>query len=108
MYAVFMTQQASRTRVGRMRYVVVDLAGNQRESFDSRAELVEELQEVLRASPRSLRSLYVLTYDEGREIGGAQRADELLAGVTRSRSLILDSRDQSAAPRLSSGATAPI
>jgi hypothetical protein len=90
-----------------MRYVVVDLAGNQRESFDSQAELVEELREGLLAMPVSLRSLYVLTYDDdGREVAPTQRGDELLAGALRSRILVVDA--QSTELRTSTEATTPI
>jgi hypothetical protein len=70
-----------------MRYVLLDLHGNQRESFDSREELVAELQEALRAEPRSLKALYVVSYDDdGHEVGRAQRADEVVLASRRSLS----------------------
>jgi hypothetical protein len=72
-----------------MRYVVVDLQGNQRGSFDSRSELVSELREGLLADPASLRSLYVLTEDaSGQEIAPAERGDEVLAGAVHSLALV--------------------
>lgn len=76
-----------------MRYVVLDLKGNQRESFDSREELIAELREGLRDDPVILRSLYVLAYDaEGRELGSARRADEVLAEAVRGqpRTVVFD------------------
>lgn len=61
-----------------MRYVVIDLQGNQRESFDSRDELFEELRE-MSEDPRMLEALYVLTHaDDGSEVKPALRADEML------------------------------
>jgi hypothetical protein len=66
-----------------MRHVVLDLQGNQRESFDSQEELVIELQEGLREDAGLLRALYVLTYDEdGNQVGGSRRADEVLVAAT--------------------------
>ena len=76
-----------------MRYVVLDLQGNQRESFDSREELVAELQAGLPADPGSLRALYVVSYDEdGQEVGRPQRADEVLVAAVsgRARTLMFD------------------
>jgi hypothetical protein len=106
-----MPQQAmTRNSVVSMRYVVVDLAGNQRESFVSWAELVEELKEGLRSMPTSLRSLYVLTYDdEGQRIGSAQRGDELLTGARR-RTFVFDGQSAASGPGtlLSTAATTPI
>jgi hypothetical protein len=62
-----------------MRYVVIDLQGNQRESFDSRDELVGELREIRTEDPNALELLYVLTRDDdGREAEPARRADEIL------------------------------
>jgi hypothetical protein len=68
-----------------MRYVVTDLAGNQRASFESSAELFAELREGGADDPTMLESLYVLVYDDdGNELASARRADELLAGATLS------------------------
>lgn len=89
-----------------MRFVVVDLRGNQRAFFDSRAELVEELREGLLADPRALVSLYVVPQDaSGNNVGPVQRADEVLSGATRSLSLVLDT---SVLSSVVTGATAPI
>jgi hypothetical protein len=75
-----------------MRYVVLDLRGNQRESFDSQEELVAELQDGLSVDPDSLRALYVVAYeDDGREVG-TRRADEVLTAVSKNggRALLFD------------------
>jgi hypothetical protein len=75
-----------------MRYVVLDLRGNQRESFDSQEELVAELQDGLSVDPGSLRALYVVAYeDDGREVS-TRRADEVLATVSKNggRALLFD------------------
>ncbi|HWD85160.1 MAG TPA: hypothetical protein VG321_05370 [Solirubrobacteraceae bacterium] len=66
-----------------MRYVVIDLEGNQRESFESVEELLSELRDiVLSAGPATLAELYVLEHDDaGHEAGPTRRADEILAGA---------------------------
>ena len=70
-----------------MRYMVVDLKGNQRGSFDSRAELEDELREGAEDDPSALAALYVLAYDdEGNEVTPAERADAFLAGSGQSGS----------------------
>ncbi len=66
-----------------MRYVVVDLQGNQREQFDSQDELVSELREVVLDDPQALRSLHVLEYDETGSSKNVGRADEVLARAVR-------------------------
>jgi hypothetical protein len=66
-----------------MRYVVVDLQGNQRAQSDSNAELISELREVVRDDPEALRALDILEYGDdgtGRHIG---RADQVLARASR-------------------------
>lgn len=63
-----------------MRYLVIDDRGNQRESFDSQAELLAELAEIFYDQPSALESFFVLTLDDdGREVAPARRADEILA-----------------------------
>jgi hypothetical protein len=63
-----------------MEYVLIDLEGGQHGTFDSRDELIADLERTSRASADLLRSLYVLTYDDdGTEIGEEARADEFLA-----------------------------
>lgn len=71
-----------------MRYLVSDLSGNHRGSFDSLSELIEELAEGALDDPATLRSLYVYTYDDaGCQVGPAERGDEVLdaAALTHSR-----------------------
>jgi hypothetical protein len=62
-----------------MRYIVIDHKGNQRESFDSQIELLDELREIRDDEPSALETLYVLVLHDGREVGPARRADEILA-----------------------------
>jgi len=66
-----------------MRYVVVDLQGNQRERFGSHEELVSELREVVLDDPQAVRSLHVLEYDESGASKTVGRADEVLARAVR-------------------------
>lgn len=69
-----------------MRYVLIDLRGNQRGSYDSQDKLLEDLQDGLRDDLETLRSLYVLTYDdEGHEVDTARRGDEALLLAVRGR-----------------------
>lgn len=72
-----------------MRYVVVDLQGNQRESFDSHAQLVAELADVVREDASAVRSLYVLEYDGDGAHGSSRRADEVLAKGSQGPSTVL-------------------
>jgi len=63
-----------------MRHVVIDLAGNQRGSFESRRELLDELREAAANDPAALEQFHVLVYDdEGNQVVPARRADEVLA-----------------------------
>jgi hypothetical protein len=67
-----------------MRYVLTDLHGNQRGAYDSRDELIEDLQDGLRDDPATLKDLYVLTYDdEGREVDSPRRGDAALVDAMR-------------------------
>jgi hypothetical protein len=65
-----------------MRYVVIDLSGNQRATFESRAELIDELREGADDDPEALSGIYVTACDdEGRETMAPVRADAMLAGA---------------------------
>jgi hypothetical protein len=85
-----MLRRANGARFQLMRYVVVDRNGNQRESFGSRAELVEELTQGEVESPGEARSFWVVTYDDdGDQVGRVERGDEVLAGNLRSAVLVM-------------------
>lgn len=83
-----------------MSYIVMDLQGNRRELFESRDELIAELEEVEREDPAVLTSWYVITLDEaGSEIGESQRADEfVMAARPQAWSFVLDFAAASVSP----------
>jgi hypothetical protein len=66
-----------------MRYEVVDERGNPRETFDSQEQLLEELLEGAVDDDETLRSLYVVSYDDGgHRIKPDLRGDEFLRAAT--------------------------
>lgn len=88
-----------------MRYVIVDLDGASRDYFSDRQALVDELRELEAEQPGSAIEFYVVSYDDdGLRVDEPERADEVLAEFSDSRTVAFDR-----APRLSwAGAAARV
>src|SRR5688572_6218775 len=81
-----------------MRYVIVDLEGASRDYFDDRQDLVQSLDEIENDHPGITAELFVVAYDaEGARVGKPERADEIRAHYSASRTVRLGSQMLAAA-----------
>lgn len=70
-----------------MRYLVIDAEGNQRGSFDSVEDLVDELNEGAEEDAASIRAMHVVAYQDGSPVGPSTPAEQVLRGFKREMSV---------------------